>query len=335
MKKALITGITGQDGSLLAELLLSKGYSVIGTGNPKNRHIVDSNLERISGLIKIFYIDITDTAEVSRLIINEEPHEIYNLAAISNSMVAKQNPTETALINGLSVVTMLSTIKNHCPSTRFFQASSSEIFGSMPVESPQNEDTTCKPDNPYSIAKYFAQQMVRYFREQENIFACSGILYNHESMRRKSGFLTQKIMKGIIAIKAGKESHITLGNLNSIRDWGSAEDYVVAIHLMLQADKPDDYIIATGVPHTVREFAEKAFRGVGIDIEWVHSGMNEVGLDIKTGIVRVRVSQEFFRQRENENVVGNPDKIFREIGWKATTSLDAMIEDMLNKVTNN
>lgn len=317
MKKALITGITGQDGSYLAEFLLEKGYEVHGIV----RRASISNTARIDHLlnenkIKVHDGDLSDSSCLMKLIKEIEPDEIYNLAAQSHVGTSFDSPEYTGDIDAIGVLRLLEAI--HVlgleKKTRFYQASTSELYGKV-EECPQSETTPFHPYSPYAVAKQYGFWMVREYRDAYNIFAANGILFNHESPRRGENFVTRKITIAAGRIAVGLQDCLELGNLDSLRDWGYAKDYVECMWLILQQDKPDDFVIATGVQHTVREFCTLAFKYVGIDIEWKGKGVDEKGYNKKTGKVVVKVSPKFYRPTDVVNLWGNPEKAKKVLGW--------------------
>lgn len=334
MKKALITGITGQDGSYLAELLLSKGYEVHGlvrrastfnTGRLdhiyQDPHVEDRHLF-------LHYGDLTDSSNLYRLIEKIVPDEIYNLGAQSHVRVSFDMPEFTGDADGIGVTRLLEAIRETRLNTRFYQASSSEMFGKVQAI-PQNEETDFYPRSPYGVAKVYAYWMTVNFRESYNLFACNGILFNHESPRRGETFVTRKITRGLSRIKAGKEKMIYLGNLDAKRDWGFAKDYVEAMWLMLQQPEADDYVIATNETHTVREFVEEAGRHLGYDIHWRGAGLEEEGYDELTGQVLVKIDPKYFRPAEVDLLIGDPAKALKKLGWKPTTTFKQLVELMV------
>lgn len=317
MKKALITGITGQDGSYLAEFLIEKGYDVHGIV----RRASISNTGRIdhllaNGSVKIHDGDLSDSSGIIRLIKDIEPDEIYNLAAQSHVGTSFDVPEYTGDVDALGVLRLLEAI--HIlgleKKTKFYQASTSELYGKV-EEVPQSETTPFHPYSPYAVAKQYGFWMVREYREAYNIFAANGILFNHESPRRGENFVTRKITLAAGRIACGLQEKIELGNLDSLRDWGYAKDYVECMWLILQQDKPDDYVVATGVQHTVREFCTLAFKYVGIDIEWKGMGVEEKGYDKKTSKAVVVVSPEFYRPTDVVNLLGDPTKAKTVLKW--------------------
>jgi len=334
-KKALITGITGQDGSYLAEYLLDQGYEVHGV----KRRGSSFNTERIDHLYQgpevsgrrfgLDYGDMTDATNLIRLVQKVKPDEIYNLAAQSHVYVSFIKPEYTANADGLGTLRLLEAIRilGMEDKVKFYQASSSEMFGASPP--PQNEETPFYPRSPYGVAKLYAHWITKNYREAYGMFAVSGIQFNHESPRRGETFVTRKITRAVARIKLGLEDKLYLGNLDSKRDWGHSKDYVRAMHVMLQADEPDDYVVATGEQHTVREFCEKAFREVGIELEWKGKGVEEKGIDKKTGNVIVEVMQRYFRPTEVDSLQGDSTKIRETLGWKPEISFDELVKEMV------
>lgn len=330
MSKALITGITGQDGSYLAEFLLEKGYEVHGL----IRRSSTDNTERINHLldgpkkVTLHYGDMTDGSSLIRLLYRIEPTEVYNLAAQSYVKVSFDTPEFTTDVNAVGTVRLLESIREVNPGIKFYQASSSELFGKV-QEKPQNENTPFYPRSPYAASKLYAYWITVNYREAYNLFACNGILFNHESPRRGKNFVTRKITTSIADILAGKLDCLYLGNLDAKRDWGFAGDYVKAMWLILQQDEPDDYVVATGETHTVREFCELAFRNAGIDLVWEGQGLDEKGVDKATGRVLVKVSSEFFRPTEVDLLLGDPSKAKKKLGWKPKTSFEELVAMMV------
>lgn len=317
MKKALITGITGQDGSYLAELLISKNYEVHGIV----RRSSVSNTERIDHLIAENAVtlhdgDLSDSSSIIRIVNEVRPDEIYNLAAQSHVQVSFDAAEYTGDVDALGVLRILEAVHmlGMDKSCRIYQASTSELFGKV-EECPQSETTPFHPYSPYAVAKQYGYWMIKQYREAYEMFACNGILFNHESERRGENFVTRKITMAAGRIACGLQDHLELGNLNALRDWGYAKDYVECMWLMLQQDKPDDFVIATGVQHTVREFTELAFANNGIKIEWQGNGIDEKGYDAKTGKMLVCVNPKWFRPTYVVNLLGNPTKARTVLGW--------------------
>ncbi|MBR2751553.1 MAG: GDP-mannose 4,6-dehydratase [Clostridiales bacterium] len=327
MKHALITGITGQDGSYLAELLLEKGYEVYGIMRRKS--VVDyGNVEHIKDKIHFIYADMTDPISLITAMKISQADEVYNLAAQSFVATSWEQPLATANIDALGVTNMLEAIRIVKPEARFYQASTSEMFGKVQAI-PQSETTPFYPRSPYGVAKLYGHWITKNYRESYDLFACSGILFNHESERRGKEFVTRKITDAAARIKLGKQDCVELGNLSAKRDWGHSKDYVRAMWLMLQADAPDDYVVATGETRTVREFAETAFRHLGIEVKWEGEGVNEKGVDAATGKVVVRVNPQFFRPAEVELLLGDPAKAEEKLGWKREISFSQLVERMV------
>ena len=327
MKKALITGVTGQDGSYLAELLLDKGYEVYGIMRRKS--VVDyGNVEHIKDKIHFIYADMTDLVSLVNAMRVSEADEVYNLAAQSFVATSWEQPLATAQIDALGVTNMLEAIRMVKPSCRFYQASTSEMFG-LVQETPQRETTPFYPRSPYGVAKVYGHWITKNYRESYGLYACSGILCNHESERRGKEFVTRKITDSVARIKLGIQDHIELGNMDSKRDWGHSKDYVYAMWLMLQQDHADDYVIATNETRTVREFVEIAFAKVGIELEWSGKGIDEVGKNKSDGKTLVKVNKEFFRPAEVEILLGDPSKAEKELGWKREICFNELVERMV------
>ncbi len=338
MKICLITGINGQDGSYLAELLLKKNYKVWGL----IRRSSDINTNRINHLyhnlnLILRYYDLTDSCNIVK-IINEikltykdfEILEIYNLAAMSHVKVSFEMPEYTGNVDGLGVLRILEAIKNSGIShkIKFYQASTSELYG-LVQEIPQKETTPFYPRSPYGVAKLYGYWITKNYRESYNLFCCNGILFNHESPRRGPTFVTRKITRGLNKILKGEEDKLILGNLDAKRDWGHAKDYVEGMWRMLQQDKPNDYVLATNEFHSVREFVEKVFKLKGFDIKWKGGGINEIGYDEKTGRELIFVSEKYFRPAEVEELLGDSTKAQKELGWKITYSFDDLVKEMV------
>lgn len=334
MKTALITGVTGQDGSFLAEFLLEKGYDVHGT---IRRSSVDYR-ERIAHLegrphFHLHYADLGDSLSIIQALNKVRPDEVYNLAAQSHVQVSFDSPEFTADVDATGVLRLLEGIRQCglADTCRFYQASTSELFGKV-EEVPQNEKTPFHPYSPYAVAKQYGFWIVKEYREAYGMFACSGILFNHESERRGETFVTRKITLAAARIAQGKQDKLYLGNLSSLRDWGYAKDYVECMWLILQQDKPDDYVIATGEQHSVREFCELAFRRAGIELRWEGTGEDEKGIDVKTGKVLVEVSPDFYRPTDVVNLWGDPTKAKKELGWDPgkMTSFEQLVNLMVD-----
>ena len=340
IKKALIIGITGQDGSYLAEFLLHKGYEVHGI----KRRSSSFNTGRIDNLYKdkhnqsnlrfiLHYGDSTDATNLIRIIQEIQPDEIYNLAAQSHVLVSFETPEYTANVDALGTLRVLEAIRilGLGKKTKFYQASSSEMFG-LVQETPQNETTPFYPRSPYGAAKLYAHWITVNYREAYGMFACSGILFNHESPRRGETFVTRKITRAVARIAAGQLNNVLyLGNIDSKRDWGYAKDYVEAMWLMLQQDKPDDFVIATGETHSVREFVERAFAHIDIQISWRGIGAQEEGFDAKTGEVYVRIDPKYFRPTEVDLLLGDASKAHKILGWYSKTSFQELVSLMVDQ----
>lgn len=332
-KTALITGITGQDGSYLAELLLEKGYDVHGT---IRRSSVDFR-ERIAHLegrphFHLHYADLGDSMSILGVISKVRPNEIYNLAAQSHVQVSFDSPEFTADVDAVGVLRILEAVRqlDLTDTCRIYQASTSELYGKV-EEVPQNENTPFHPYSPYAVAKQYGFWIVKEYREAYNMYCCSGILFNHESERRGETFVTRKITLAAARIKQGKQEKLYLGNLSSLRDWGYAKDYVECMWLILQQDQPEDFVIATGVQHSVREFCYYAFKRVGIELEFKGEGMNEKGIDKATGNVLIEVSPDFYRPTDVVNLWGDPTKAKAKLGWNPnSTSFEELVNIMVD-----
>ncbi len=336
-KKALITGITGQDGSYLTELLLEKGYEVHGI----IRRSSSFNTERIDHIyrdshekgVKLFlhYGDLTDASNLNRILDDVEPHEIYNLGAQSHVKVSFELPEYTGNVDGLGTLRLLDAIVHSGIKTRFYQAGSSEMYGKV-LETPQKETTPFYPRSPYAAAKVYAHWLTVNYRESYGMFACNGILFNHESSRRGGTFVTKKITDAFRAIREGKQEKLYLGNLDAKRDWGYAKDYVEAMWRMLQQDTPDDYVIATGETHSVREFVENAAPYFDFSIEWRGKGLQEQGIDTNTGKVIVEVDERYFRPSEVDLLLGDATKARQVLGWQPTVTFKELVKIMCTQV---
>ena len=334
-KVALITGITGQDGSYLAELVLEKGYEVHGI----IRRASTFNTKRIDHLyqdpheedVRLFlhYGDITDSSNLNRLIEKIQPTEIYNLAAQSHVGVSFDSPEYTAEATGVSTLRILDAIRESGVKTKFYQASTSELFGGLPDTAPQSEKTPFYPKSPYGVAKLYSYWITVNYRESYDIFACNGILFNHESPRRGETFVTRKITRAAAAIHLGIQDKLYLGNLDAKRDWGHAKDYVEGMWRILQQDKPQDYVLAMNETHTVREFVELAFAELGYEIEWQGTGVDEKGIDKNTGKVLVEVDPRYFRPAEVELLWGDSTKARTELGWEPKYSFMDLVKEMV------
>ena len=332
---ALITGVTGQDGAYLAELLIRKGYTVHGIkrrSSSFNTSRVDDLLDRHSKSGAPFFLhygDLTDGLSLVRLIQTVQPTEIYNLGAQSHVMVSFETPEYTANADGTGALRLLEALRilGVERKVRFYQASTSELYGSTPP--PQNENTRFHPRSPYAAAKLYAYWIVVNYREAYGIHASNGILFNHESPLRGETFVTRKITRAVAAIMQGNQNELVLGNLEARRDWGHAADYVEGMWRMLQRDVPDDFVLATGEAHSVREFVEAAFREVSIDIAWRGKGVDECGVDAKSGVTRVRVDPKYFRPTEVDYLLGDARKARQLLGWKPTTSFEQLVREMV------
>jgi len=329
MKVALITGITGQDGSYLAELLLEKGYEVHGIvrrASLINTHRIDHIYNRIH----LHYGDLTDSTNIVRVIQKVQPDEIYNLGAQSHVKVSFEMPEYTADVDGVGTLRILEAVRllGMEDRIRIYQASTSELYG-LVQEVPQKETTPFYPRSPYGVAKLYGYWIVKNYRESYGLHASSGILFNHESPRRGETFVTRKITRGLSRISTGEQEVLSLGNLDARRDWGHAKDFVEAMWLMLQQDEPDDYVIATGIQYSVREFVEKAAPYFGFKIEWMGEGLNEVGYDWNTKRPIIKVDSKYFRPAEVETLLGDATKAKEKLGWEPKISFDELIEDMV------
>ncbi len=327
MKRALITGVNGQDGSYLAELLLEKGYKVYGLMRRKSS--VDyGNVEHIKDKIEFIYADMADVVSLTNAMRISQADEVYNLAAQSFVGTSWEQPVATAEIDGIGALNMLEAIRMIKPNAKFYQASTSEMYGLVQAI-PQNEDTPFYPRSPYGVAKLYGHWITKNYRESYDMYACSGILFNHESERRGKEFVTRKITDAVARIKFGVQEVLELGNLDAKRDWGHAKDYVRAMWLMLQQDEADDYVIATNETRTVREFVERAFMYVGIEIIWEGSEVNEIGKDKATGKTVVKINPDFFRPAEVDILIGDPNKAETKLGWKREIPFVELVERMI------
>lgn len=343
-KKALITGITGQDGSYLAEFLLAKGYEVHGIirrASTFNTHRIDhiyKDPNQFDVDMKLHYGDLSDPGVLIELVYNIKPDEIYHLGAQSHVRVSFDMPEYTGNISGLATVRLLEAIKRSGIKTKFYQASTSELFGS--AKPPQNELTPFEPQSPYAIAKLYAYWMTINYREAYDLFACNGILFNHESPRRGETFVTRKITRGIARLLAGKHKFLTLGNLDAKRDWGFAPEYVEMMWMMLQQDEPLDYVVGTGESHSVREFIEAAFNYTGIEIEWKDEGVDEIGIvksisnnsdfELKTGDIVIKINPRYFRPTEVDFLQADINKAIKTLGWKPRVKFEELVQVMID-----
>jgi len=328
-KKALITGIRGQDGAYLAKNLLDKGYEIYGA----DRRSGDTTYWRLNELgikkdINTIYMDLLEMTNILRVIEKVKPDEVYNLAAQSFVGTSFEQPIITSDINAMGVARLLEAIRLVNPGIKFYQASTSEMFGKV-REIPQNEDTPFHPRSPYGVAKLYAHWATVNYRESYNMHASSGILFNHESPLRGLEFVTKKITMSVAAIKKGKQDSVVLGNLDSKRDWGFAGDYVEGMRLMVQQEKADDYVLATGDTHSIKEFVEEAFRYIDADIVWSGEGADTKGTDKKTGKVMVEVSPEFYRPAEVDLLIGNPEKAKKKLGWEPKVRFSELVQMMV------
>jgi len=335
MKKALITGVTGQDGSYLSELLLSKGYEVHGIvrrSSSFNRMRLEhlcQDPEIIDRRFFLHYGDLTDSSNLNRIIEKIGPAEIYNLGAQSHVQVSFEVPEYTAEADAIGTLRLLDAIRETGVNARFYQASTSELYGKV-VEVPQNELTPFYPRSPYGVAKQYAFWITKNYREAYGLHASNGILFNHESPRRGENFVTRKITRSVARIHAGKQDSFSMGNIDALRDWGYAPDYVRMMWMMLQQEQPDDYVAATGEMHSVREFIEKAFAHVGRGIRWEGEGVNEVGIDTTTSRAVIRVDPRYFRPTEVDQLLGDPRKAKAKLGWEATVKFDQLVRIMVD-----
>jgi GDPmannose 4,6-dehydratase len=333
MKKALITGITGQDGSYLTEFLLEKGYEVHGI----IRRASNFNTDRIDDTyrdphdqpnLKLHFGDLSESSVIDKLVREIQPDEIYNLGAMSHFKVSFEIPEYTGNNTGLGVLRLLEAMRNYAPRARFYQASSSEMFGKV-VETPQKETTPFYPRSPYGVAKLYGYWITVNYRESYNLHASNGILFNHESPRRGRTFVTRKITRALANIKLGQQDCLYLGNIDAKRDWGHAKDYVEMMWLMLQQETPDDYVVATGETHSVREFVELAAKELGMEIEWKGKGVDEVGVDKLTGKEIVKIDPKYFRPAEVELLLGDPSKAKKQLGWTLKHTFEDLVKEMV------
>lgn len=331
-----MTGITGQDGSYLTELLLEKGYEVHGiirrhsTINTKRIDHLFEDKEIGNKRLFLHYGDLTDSSNLNRLIEKIQPDEIYNLAAQSHVQVSFEVPEYTAEADAVGTLRLLDAIRETGVKCKFYQASTSELFGGLPETAPQSEKTPFYPKSPYGVAKLYSYWITVNYRESYNLFSCNGILFNHESPRRGETFVTRKITRAVASIICGKQDKLSLGNLDAKRDWGYAGDYVEAMWLILQQEKPQDYVIATNETHTVREFVELSFKEVGIDIEWKGEGVNEKGYNRTTGKLLIDVNPKYFRPAEVELLWGDATKAQKELGWKRKVNFKGLVHMMID-----
>ncbi|OOB79503.1 MAG: GDP-mannose 4,6-dehydratase [Epulopiscium sp. Nuni2H_MBin001] len=336
MKKALITGITGQDGSYLTEFLLTKGYEVHGIIR-RHSQISTNRIDHLfedksigNKTLFLHYGDLTDSSNLNRLVERIKPDEIYNLAAQSHVAVSFEVPEYTAETTGIGTLRLLDAIRESKINCKFYQASTSELFGGLPETAPQNELTPFYPKSPYGVAKLYAYWITVNYREAYNLYACNGILFNHESPRRGETFVTRKITRAVANILAGNQEKLSLGNMDAKRDWGFAGDYVEAMWLMLQQDKPRDYVIASNETHTVREFVESAFNKLGIEIEWTGIGVDEKGYDKSTGKLLVDINPRYFRPTEVDMLWGDCTKAEKELNWVRKVDFEQLVYMMVD-----
>lgn len=337
MKKALITGITGQDGSYLSEFLLNKGYEVHGMV----RRSSSFNTKRIDHLFNdpdignkrlfLHHGDLSDSSNINRLIDNVQPDEIYNLGAQSHVQVSFEVPEYTAETDAVGTLRILDAIKESGIRTKFYQASTSELYGGMPGTAPQSEKTPFYPRSPYAAAKLYSYWITVNYREAYNLYSCNGVLFNHESPRRGETFVTRKITRAVASIIAGHQERLSLGNLDAKRDWGFAGDYVEGMWMILQQEKPKDYVLATGETHTVREFVELAFKEAGITIKWIGQGVNEKGIDAVSERTLVDINPRYFRPTEVELLWGDPTMAEKELGWKRKVDFRNLVKMMVEE----
>ncbi len=340
MKLSFITGITGQDGSYLAELLLDKGYKVFGIVRRTSLLFSKTRIDHIRDKLNLQYGDMSDGSSLTNILTNivkEHPDfevfEIYNLAAQSHVKISFEIPEYTSIIDGVGTLKILEAIRTFSndiqKKIRFYQAGTSEMYGKV-LETPQKETTPFNPQSPYACAKVYSHFLVKNYREGYNMFACNGILFNHESPRRGENFVTMKIVNGVKRIINEWESEyvLTLGNIESKRDWGHSKDYVKGMWLMLQQEKPEDYVLATGETYSVKTFIEKSFKKFNIDIKWSLSGLDEKGYDEKSGRLLIKISEKYFRPCEVDLLLGDSSKAVKELGWKREFNLDSLIDDM-------
>ena len=337
MKKAFITGVTGQDGSYLLEFLIDKGYevhatirrsSVFTTNRIPKKYWNHKNFHSYHG-------DLTDSSNLHSLISRIKPDEVYNLAAQSHVGVSFEVPEYTGEVDAIGTIRILDAIKDTGIKTKFYQASTSELFGGLPGTEPQNENTPFYPKSPYGAAKLYSYWITVNYRESYDIFACNGILFNHESPRRGETFVTKKITKAVANIYKGNQDLLELGNLDAKRDWGYAKDYVEMMWLMLQQDEPQDFVVATGKCYTIRNFTELAFKNIGIEIKWEGSGENEIGLNKRTGKVMVKVNPKYYRPAEVELLLGDPTKAKNILNWESKTNIEELVKIMMEYDLNH
>lgn len=334
MKKALITGITGQDGSFLAELLLEKGYQVYGI----IRRASNFNTLRIDHImghpnLKLFHGDVTDSANMNKILSQTKPDEIYNLAAQSHVQVSFEVPEYTAQVDAVGTLRILDAMQNHCPNARFYQASTSELYGKV-QEVPQTERTPFYPRSPYAVAKIYGFWIVKNYRESYDLYACNGILFNHESERRGRTFVTRKITWALSEIAQARKTPLKLGNIYSKRDWGYAKEYVEAMWLMLQQEKAEDFVIATGKTYTVKDFVDRCAKYVGFDLRWEGEGLDEKAYDKNTGQLIVEIDERYFRPAEVDLLIGDPSKAKELMNWETKVDIEELVQIMMDHDMN-
>ena len=331
-KKALVTGITGQDGSYLAELLLEKGYEVHGVIR-RSSSFNTGRIDHIFDRLILHYGDVTDSANITNLIAQIKPDEIYNLAAQSHVKVSFEQPYYTAMVDGLGTLTILEAMRVHCPKSKFYQASTSELYGGMSYNMPETgytEESPFHPRSPYGVAKIYGFWAVRNYREAYNLFACNGILFNHESPRRGGTFVTKKVINNLVEISQGKRDVLKIGNMDARRDWGFAKEYVEGMWRMLQQDKPEDFVLATNETHTVRELIELTCKELGYEIEWSGFGENEIGYNKSDGKLLVKVDPTYFRPSEVELLLGDATRAHEILGWKPEVKFKELVSIMVS-----
>jgi len=326
-KKALITGINGQTGSYLAELLLEKGYDVHGVIR-RSSSFNTKKIDHIFDKLNLHYGDVTDPISTANLISKIQPDEIYNMAAQSHVQVSFEVPYYTGNVDALGTLNILEAVKNHSPKSKILQASTSELFGKV-QETPQSETTPFYPRSPYGVAKLYGYWITKNYRESYDLYACNSVCFNHESPRRGLTFVTRKITSELVKIKCGEGKILRLGNMDAKRDWGHAKEYAEAMYLILQQDEPDDFVIATGEMHSVRECVELASKHLGFDIEWVGSGIAEKGYDKNTGQLLVEIDPKYFRPAEVDLLLGNPAKAKEKLGWEAKVKFKDLIKEIV------
>lgn len=331
MKKALIFGITGQDGSYLAELLLEKGYEVHGVIR-RSSSFNTGRLEHIFSKLVLHYGDVTDPLAVTNIISQIKPDEIYNLSAQSHVKVSFEMPYYTGMVDALGTMAVLEAMRTHCPTSKFYQASTSELYGGMEYNRPETgytEESPFHPRSPYGVAKIYGFWAVKNYREAYNLYACNGILFNHESPRRGGTFVTKKVVDVLVEVKCNNGKPLKIGNLEAKRDWGYAKEYVEGMWLMLQQDKPEDFVLATGEVHTVRELVEITATRLGYEIRWEGEGVEEKGYDSKTGKLIVEVDPQYFRPSEVDYLLGDPKRAQEILGWEPKTKFEELINIMV------